>query len=146
MPRFLDNKVRKNRPLESEIPSSDPDPDPGLIGVKSRLFPRSRPNRDSRFPEIPAESGSGAKSRIFPDPGPIGIGKIPAIFPAKSGRGGAGIRGFRGLPANGTPMRGGEWHRAGRVSTSGRLWRHCGTAVDQMDSGDGRRRRRGKAR
>jgi hypothetical protein len=27
----------------------------------------------------------------------IGIGKIPAIFPAKSGRDGAGIRGFRGL-------------------------------------------------
>ena len=27
----------------------------------------------------------------FPDPGQIGIGKIPAIFPAKSGGGGAGF-------------------------------------------------------
>jgi hypothetical protein len=60
-------------------------PDPGQIGIP-------------RFPEIPAESGSGQNPEYFPDPGPIGIGKIPAIFPAKSGRGGGtGIRGFRGL-------------------------------------------------
>jgi hypothetical protein len=42
---------------------------------------------------------AGAKSRIyFPDPGPIGmIGKIPAIFPGKSGRDGAGFGDFGGL-------------------------------------------------
>ncbi len=57
-------------------------PDPGRIGIP-------------RFPGIPAKSGSGQNPEYFrDDPGPIGIGKIPAIFPAKSGRGGAGIGDF----------------------------------------------------
>ncbi len=61
-------------------------PDPGKIGIPDFPNPGFRPNFESGCPI----------SRI-PDSGQIGIGRIPAIFPAESGRGGTGIRGFRGL-------------------------------------------------
>ncbi len=80
-------------------------------------FSRSRPNRDSRIPEsrdsakpgfpisripgifpIPAKSGFKVPSSpISRNPGPIGIGKIPAIFPSDfPGQIGAGRGGIRG--------------------------------------------------
>ena len=60
-------------------------------GANPGFFPDPGQIGIPRIPGIPAESGSGQNPEYFPDPGPIGIGKIPAIFPAKSGRGGAGI-------------------------------------------------------
>ncbi len=66
-------------------------PMPGHRG----LFSRSRPNRDSRFPEsrIPAKSGCPI-SRI-----PDSYRENPGFFPGQIGPG-AGIRGFRGLAAS----------------------------------------------
>jgi hypothetical protein len=63
------------------------------------LFSRSRSNRDSvpDFPKSRPNRESGQNSEYFPDPGPIGIGKIPAIFPPRGpgpNRGGTPGAGF----------------------------------------------------
>ncbi len=99
--------------LESilEAPGSDPEiPDARASGFIFPIpaksgFPISRIRDSGQIgipdfpnPGIPAESGSGQNPEYFPDPGPIGIGKIPAIFPAKSGRGGIGIGDFGVCP------------------------------------------------
>ncbi len=48
-------------------------------------------NPDSRNPRPNWDRRGKIPNMNSPDPGPIGIGKIPAIFPAKSGRDGAGF-------------------------------------------------------
>jgi hypothetical protein len=73
-----------------------------LLQVDPFVSRRSDPSTVTRSPSHPSPILPGRLSMVvcglhsapddtdhFPDPGPIGIVKIPAIFPAKSGRDGA---------------------------------------------------------
>ncbi len=110
--------------------SPDPDPDPGLSRRKSRLFPRSRQNRDSSISRNPGRIGIGAKSRIFSRSRPNwDRGKIPNIFPipAQSGSGKSRLfsRPNRGGTGRGFNQFGDhESFRPGLARTTGRpsLW------------------------
>ncbi len=67
-------------------------PIPAKIGISVFPIPRFPGKSDSPIPPFPGQIGNRGNSGYYPDPGPIGIGKIPGpvIFLAESGRDGAG--------------------------------------------------------